>query len=372
MAKYVINENSDLHSLAREVAEIASRRETAEQTEAKAVHEVTTEAPVKHREAARGTASNRPLLFGIGLGAAAMLIAIGAFFGIGRLLAPGMHTIPNVVNQRADAARSQLEACGFLVKIEYDNTGGRPAGTVIAQVPPARVKKPAGAEVLVRVAGNPPAHGKPVSTKTGVFELGRPGPTKPTATGKPGTPPTADASLTVTPKPSGAASPEKVADTPKDTTPPESVKKTLAVPAVEGMTAEAARQLLQNMGLKVVEDSAHVLGTQNGVVVSIDPKAGADIPVGALVRIRINTLSDDTAKPENERSGAPNPEMVVLRDYTGMSGEDAAKDLYSRGLKAEWQYEASTQYSQDRVIITTPPAGSRIPPGSKVFMMLSR
>jgi beta-lactam-binding protein with PASTA domain len=368
MAKYVINENSDLHSLAREVEEIATRQEKETPPGGNAIHEVPVETFVARPGKTRATASNRKLLLGIGLGAAAVIVAAGAFFGVGGMLfTPGMCAVPNVVDQRVDDACAALEAGGFQVVVEYENSGNKPAGTVIAQVPPARIKKPTGSRVLMRVAGNPPARDKQVGRKPGAFELGRPEAAKETTREQP------------------TPTPPKITSTEAGESAPTEINATkLTIPAVEGMNVEEARKLLQDMGLKIVETGAHDAGKPDGAVVSIDPRVGAEIPAGALVRIHINALSDKQGEQPRPAFAAPEtapavPETapaasdkVIVQDYTGAPGQDAAKDLYSRGLTPEWRYELSTRHGPGTVITTDPPAGSRIPPGSKVFMVLSR
>lgn|GEM_PF-2214991 len=354
MAKYVINENSDLHSLAQEVEKIAKRREKTPVPD-----EITAKATAATSSGkARPAPAHRMLLLGIGLGAAAVIVAMGVFFGIGRLFTPGMRTVPDVMNKRIDIARSTLEAGGFRVVVEYDNSGDKPTGTVIAQVPPARMKKPAGSQVIMRVAGNPPGRGKQATVKTGAFELGQPAP---------------EAAENAKTTPSEQPVKEAKEGGAKETAPTETVATKLTVPAVVGMNIEEARKLLQDMGLKIVEAGAREADKPEGTVVEIDPKAGVEIQAGALVRIRINTLLDKKAAPESkEPEAAPEASRIILRDYTGRPGDEAASDLYSRGLSPEWRYEISTSYIPGTVIVTDPPAGSRIPPGSKVFMVLAQ
>ncbi|MHB0938530.1 MAG: PASTA domain-containing protein [Armatimonadota bacterium] len=354
MAKYVINEKSDLHSLAKQVEEIAQRQETAEPVEAVAVHEVVPEETAFQPARARKTARQRPLLIGLVTAVAAVIVAGAAFMGFKALFTPRQRAIPDVVNARVDKALNMLESNGFSAKVEYDSASKKPSGTVVAQVPAANTKSRLGSAVTLRVAGKQTRAGaQAIGKNAGIIALGQ---------GGSGT----------TPEKSDPAPTEKTPKVEKTEKQPETqASANVLVPAVEGLKADDAKKALQGLGVKIVEIAGNDAAKPNGVVLNIEPKVGSEVQAGSLVRLHVNARPKDPAPIEVERPVA-DPVMVTVQDYTGIAGKDAVIDLEHRGLKAEWSYQESNQYTAGTVILTTPPAGSRVAPGTKVTLVLSR
>ncbi|GAA2467502.1 Stk1 family PASTA domain-containing Ser/Thr kinase [Streptomyces macrosporus] len=64
-------------------------------------------------------------------------------------------TVPNVVDQNFDSAKSQLEALGFVVEKVEQEDGSKPANTVIAQSLPANTKAEPGSKITLTVTKAP-------------------------------------------------------------------------------------------------------------------------------------------------------------------------------------------------------------------------
>jgi len=352
MAKYVINENSDLQSLARQVEEIAARQQNAAPGEAIVVHEVVAEETAAARPARARTPTRRNvLLLSIGIGVAVIAMAC---VGVKLLAMPGSHPVPNVVDMRIDDARTIMAKAGFIVVIEYEASSKRPAGMVVAQVPAANKRESAGAKVTVRVAGKAPGHSKGTPRNSAAVQPG-----------------STNTSKTPVVVPINPTPPVKLTNDTKPTV--QEQPKKLTVPAVEGSKAEDARKVLRALGLNVTEATVNDAGKPDGVVLGSEPKAGSDIQPGATVRLRINVRPNESAPVVVERPPEPRtPAMLIVQDYVGMDGKDAANDLRSRGLNYEWRYEFSNRYTVNTVIVTDPPAGSRIQSGGKIYLVLAR
>lgn len=361
MAKYVINEQSDLNSLAKQVEEIAQRHATTEPAEAVPVHEVAPEEtafkPARTHKAIRQ--SPLPAIL-MSAGAALVVVAV-VLITIKTQFAGKQRAIPDVVNARVDRALTLLESNGFAANVEYDNASTQPSGTVIAQVPAANTKGRLGTTVTLRVAGKPARTDRQPARNTGIINLGQ-GESRTGAREK------ADTTPAKTPPAEKTDQTQVKVNQPAEK--PATAK--VAVPAVEGQQVEEARKTLRALGVKIVEVAGNDAGKPDGVVLSVEPKVGSEIQAGSPVRIRVNTRPKATEPAETERPAQPEPEMVIVPDYTGSAGQDAVKDLYRRGLRAEWSYQPSNQYTAGTVILTTPPAGSRVPPGTKIILVLSQ
>ena len=204
----------------------------------------------------------------------------------------GVPTVPNVVGDTIDTARSKLAAAGFPVAIKEKEDDSQPAGTVISQDPQAEATTPEGTTVTIIVA-----------TSTGTVEIAN-------VAGK--TPDEARLALTkagfriaVTTE----ASPTVAEGTVTRTDPPAGTKvdrgasviiyvsggNAVAVPSVLGQNQAAAVTTLQGLGFKVdVTARAVVDETDAGKVVSQTPTPGKQVDPGSTVAIRIGQF-DPTA-----------------------------------------------------------------------------
>jgi serine/threonine-protein kinase len=70
-------------------------------------------------------------------------------------------SVPNVVGEQEDAARSDLEGAGFKVKVVQRETPDGQEGTVLDQRPGAGTDQKKGSTVTIVVATAPPADGTP-------------------------------------------------------------------------------------------------------------------------------------------------------------------------------------------------------------------
>lgn len=369
MAKYEINENADLVAAAREVEEFAKRRETV-QAEPDTVETPVDEAPLTSsgRTATAASRPNRLVYLGLSAG---LVVALCLLTFVVARAAMRTRPVPNVVGQKADAAEKILERAGLQVSSEYVSGCHEAPGTVIAVLPAQGTKVRAGTSITLKVASaNKRKSGK------NALPVG----TTPQATG----------GNTTDPAKSGEGEKVKIT-TGENTTPKETpavtrdAAKKVTIPPVEGMPIADGRLALESLGLRVELVPANDPARPDGIVLNCDPTSGAMVPPGAPVRLRINERkeekkgSGDTDTSDNANSSPPPPAaapadrpMVVVPDYTGMDGKVAATDMYKRNLKPEWIYQQSDRWTPGTVVITNPPAGSRIAQGSKVTIILAK
>ena len=209
-------------------------------------------------------------------------------------------TVPNVVGDTIDTARSKLAAAGFPVAIKEKEDDSQPAGTVISQDPEAEATTPEGTTVTIIVA-----------TSTGTVEIAN-------VAGK--TPDEARLALTK----AGfriavqtEASPTVAAGAVTRTDPPAGTKvdrgaaviiyvsggNAVAVPSVLGQNQASAVTTLQGLGFKVdVTARAVVDAGDAGKVVSQTPAPGKAVDPGSTVAIRIGQFD-----PSATTTKAPKP-----------------------------------------------------------------
>jgi eukaryotic-like serine/threonine-protein kinase len=90
-----------------------------------------------------------------------------------------------------------------------------------------------------------------------------------------------------------------------------------------------------------------------GTVVSTDPPPGTQVPRDSDVDVNV--------------SAGP----VQVPDVVGMSKDDAVQALNDRGFKAQVSPDNNSTQPKDTVTGQTPPAGTRLPQGSTVFITVS-
>jgi len=320
--KYELTEDSsDLESLARQVQGLAGTKKRAPA----AVQVVQDKMPAWMRYS-----WVKALFFG----GFVLLILLGAFLfilpGIRQVFAAKAPVkVPDVIGQNATAAQSILNKAGLKVKVEHV-ASNKPKDTVVAMKPLAGSSA---TEVTISVA------------------------MKDTVAG-------GDRHSDPNPK-SVAPDPEQ----PAHHTPPvpEPTTKKAAVPDVEGMVEAKARALLEGQGLAVTVIQKQDPAQPDRVVLNCDPKPGTHCQAGDKIQLVVNNLPAQAQQPATN-----NQSLVTVADYTGRSGQEAVDDLQRHGFNVNYTMEASRLQSRGNVIKTIPPAGSMLPAGTEVKVVIAQ
>lgn len=138
---------------------------------------------------------------------------------------------------------------------------------------------------------------------------------------------------------------------------PAPAPQTSAVPPVVSLTAEQARQTLEDRGFSYVEgESRPDDEAPAGTVLEQDPSAGAQAEAGAEVTVVLSTGSSSVQVP----------------DVRGKSQQEARDFIRQAGLNvANVEIQDSSTVPKDRVVSTNPAPGENVPRGSDVAIVLS-
>ncbi|MDU3274311.1 PASTA domain-containing protein, partial [Varibaculum cambriense] len=132
----------------------------------------------------------------------------------------------------------------------------------------------------------------------------------------------------------------------------------VAIPEnIIGMTAIEAQRSLEDLGL-VMEQGQPISSdtVDKGKVAATDPKPGSKVDPGSTVTIQLS-------------SGAAE---ITVPDVSGQTQEAARKALEDAGLRVgSVKYEDDSKVAADRVIRTTPEAGSSASKDEEVILVLS-
>jgi beta-lactam-binding protein with PASTA domain len=128
----------------------------------------------------------------------------------------------------------------------------------------------------------------------------------------------------------------------------------VAVPSVRGKQKDEAKRLLGAAGFAVKEVPVSDADEEDGVVIGTDPSAGALLPEGSTVKLKVSAR------------GKPVP------DLTGKPVATAERALEQLGLRPRIQRNWSTTVPADRVIRTSPPADQLVASGGEVVLVVSK
>ena len=205
---------------------------------------------------------------------------------------PEQVTVPNVVGQNVTAAVTQLAAAGLNPKIHHVFSG-EPPDTVTGQQPKDGDRVVKGTTVNINVSrglkpvsvpdvtGQPFANAKSALEGQG-FTVGRVDVQSDAAA----------AGVVVAENPPSGTSVSKGS---KITLSVSKGPATTQIPDVTGQTQADATTLLQGAGLTVAVSNDPVTDpSQDGVVISTDPPAGADAKAGEVVIIHVGQLTAGT------------------------------------------------------------------------------
>jgi eukaryotic-like serine/threonine-protein kinase len=129
----------------------------------------------------------------------------------------------------------------------------------------------------------------------------------------------------------------------------------VSVPKVVGTTQAAATAQLQGLGFTVKASSAPNPAVPAGVVVQQNPAEGALLKKGDTVHLVVSSGKG----------------QVQITNVTGQNANDAQRALEAQGLTVTKSTEASDTVPLLSVIRTVPAAGTAVPGGSTVNMVLS-
>ena len=129
------------------------------------------------------------------------------------------------------------------------------------------------------------------------------------------------------------------------------------IPAVSGLTPEAASALLLKAPLKLAA-SVEVFDntTPKGFVISVSPATGTKVKRDTSVTLTISK----------------GIEQVALASYLGKSGEQALNELTDAGFKVTSTYAFSETKLVGEVIAQTPAGGGSVNKGAAVAIVISR
>ena len=367
MQKFVLNEADDLATIANQLERVTAKRAAeqadhpvkSEEAAADKVHDVTERAVTpqaeKHKAIRTQTSTARkvrPLAFVLGAVAVALLAVLSVVFT--SKSHADTYTVPNLLGQKVVRAQEAMSKAGFRAHLDFDPRSKKPVGTVIGLTPVAGTKAKKGTIVTLKVAGKRAIYAEPVST---------PAPPPPVAQVQQEPVKKAD--------PVEKPSAEKEKTEEKLPTPP--IPTSATVPDVRNMAAEKGRTQLIALGFATREVLVRDPEQPDGNIIALEPKPGTNTDFGAVVTLQINKLPDAPSTPVNVTPPSPpTVQLVMLRDYVGMSSQEAVNGLRQQGFNAEWGYKLDPKSAPGVVINTDPPAGSRLTPGTYVRVFISR
>ena len=129
----------------------------------------------------------------------------------------------------------------------------------------------------------------------------------------------------------------------------------VAVPSVSNLARARAIKQLNDAGLKVNEDPEHSDTVKEGFAIRTVPREGEQVQRGTRVRLLVSS----------------GPEQVTLPDLVGLSRESAEAKLDDLGLLVSIDEQDSNE-PEGEVIASSPGGGTRLDPGSRVTLTVSK
>ena len=131
---------------------------------------------------------------------------------------------------------------------------------------------------------------------------------------------------------------------------------TTEVPEIEGMDEDDALQALREAGLVRGErEREYSDEVEEGHIISQDPAPGTEVTVGSRVDYVVSL----------------GEELVTVRPVVNRTEEDAIARLEDQGLEPEIEREHHNTVAEGFVIRQDPGAGTQVPPGSVVTIVVS-
>jgi serine/threonine-protein kinase len=132
-------------------------------------------------------------------------------------------------------------------------------------------------------------------------------------------------------------------------------KGQVKVPDVTGQSLDDAQSQLRDAGLnyKVRQETSD--SVDPGKVTRTDPPGNSQVEKGADITLYVST----------------GKEQVTIPDVSGQDPVTAANTLGAKAISTESVYQASDTVDSGKVIGTNPPAGTSVPKGSKIQLIIS-
>ncbi|MHB9026704.1 MAG: PASTA domain-containing protein [Armatimonadota bacterium] len=335
--KIELNESSNLADLAKQLGQVSVKGDYA-----------------LPKQSARE--KRKQLLFVAGgvVAIAAVFTLLGIFFNPFRRPEAASKVVPNVVGMKEGTAREAIATLKLRVVAEYDPQSVKAPGTVVATHPAAGQKVAIGGDVVLKIAGNNPlkksSTGAQTPATTGIATSGvanqLPKTVGPSTTTTPPTPATSS-----TPPATGSV-------TPAATEKP-------VMPDVEGKVYEKAARELTAAGLRPMVVYVRDVNQPDRIVLTSDPRPGAPVEKGAIVKLQVNSL---------QATGAPTAGagLIAVENFVGRTEAEASSKLRAKGLEPVIAYESTRMQPAGFVVRMNPPAGSQLPPKTQVTLTVAR
>ncbi len=138
--------------------------------------------------------------------------------------------------------------------------------------------------------------------------------------------------------------------------------KKVEVPNLKNIDVETAKLLVESKGLMlIVEGEREDPTVEKGKIIFQNPMPGSELKKGEIVKVIVSKGPPPEKKEE-----------IVIPDLSGMTLSQAKVLLTEKGLNpGKVTYERSTKYDKDIVIRTIPEAGSKVPEGFSVELVVS-
>lgn len=277
-------------------------------------------------------------------------------------LATRSHTVdvPNVVGETSDAAVTKLNDEGFKVNLEREHNPSVPNNQVFEQDPSGESDKDcdflglscSNPTVTLKVSGGPGMAEVPdvtgLSQDEAENELEEAG-FKASIETEPS--PDVEKGLVISTSPAGGEMARRGSTV--TVTVSSGVDK-VKVPALVGMTLNAARQQLKAVGLEF-SSSQETSDRPKGEVLTQSPDAGTEVDPGSSVTLTV--------------SAGPDESQISVPNVVGLTQSDAESQLRTAGLVASVQTQSTSIQPQDgRVINQSPSPSTKVAEGSTVVI----
>lgn len=132
-------------------------------------------------------------------------------------------------------------------------------------------------------------------------------------------------------------------------------KEKVPVPELLGKTEEEAREALRSVDLGISVEKGASDDQPKGKIFKVSPEEGTEVARNTTVTVYIST----------------GKETFSLDDVSGMDYEQAESKLTNAGLDVKLEFENSSSVRKDKVIRTSPEAGSQVSEGDTVTLIVS-
>jgi len=144
-------------------------------------------------------------------------------------------------------------------------------------------------------------------------------------------------------------------------------KPQAAVPDLSNLTQAAAEAAIKSAGLKVgtvTQQTSTTVAT--GLVISQSPTAGQKVDKGSTVSFVVSTGS-----PSPSPSPSPSASGVSVPNVYGMQSSAAEQALTAAGLQVAYRQKPNTGQPAGTVVKIKPDAGTVVPAGSTVLLVIA-